>query len=255
MLTLENISRDVAGIILDKLTYIDCKNFSMCNNNLNRFCDEKYFYNRTMRMYQSTIKNKRQTTWRKHVMEIENYIERLQYKYNHKYNDDKDKNPRLLFRAKFITRQREFTFNNALIEACKISDLELVEYLIDLGADVNVGLGLPVESVCQSGRSEANQLEILKYLMKKGLDLKNTYQLLSVAASRNRFEIVKYLIENNCPNSENGMALVNASDNGNLKMVKLLTKHYNPHGGLAHAISRATKKGHIDVVKYLEQFV
>lgn len=253
---IENVSKDVASLILDDLDSTDCENFSMCSLTCYKLCDEKYFHNRALRMYPLTIRRKKQNTWRKHVLETESYIKLLNDQYNHEYYDSSDRNPRLLYKARELVRQVGFDFFSvALVEACRIGNLELVQYLVERGADVNFSDGYPIKYTAHSGRSEAQQFEILKYLVENGdnvkiSDLSN--HVLSIACSRNRFEFVKYLVENGANiNVENGIPFKFACEIGNLEMVKYLVEKGVDIPNDGQAISRAIRKGHTAVVEYL----
>jgi ankyrin repeat protein len=104
----------------------------------------------------------------------------------------------------------------ALAGASQRGHLEIVKLLLSptVGADVNASKALAV----------ASDLEIVKFLIENGADVNaNNGVALDYASRNGNLEIVKFLLENGADvNANNGAALAGASQRGHLEIVKLL---------------------------------
>lgn len=156
------------------------------------------------------------------------------------------------------------TLSDKLIDAIENNDINLVNDLIDEGADLNpinyyLGKG-PLISVCLAGN-----IEIVKILIDKGADVNATNEydstaLISVSFfPRNYPEIMKYLVQQgadvNAKNNFGYTALIMVSIRGNLEGVKYLVTHganiniKRKYGNTA--LIYAAKDGDLKMVKYL----
>ena len=151
-----------------------------------------------------------------------------------------------------------------LIEVCnkKDGDIEKVNELVDMGADVNAKLDSDFTALM--GASYKGHKEIVELLIKKGADVNqkdnNGYTALINASLKGSKEIVKLLIQNgadvNLHNIYGRTALIGASELGNKEVVELLIQHgadvnqKNIHGQNAMFLaSDETRKVIINAVK------
>ncbi len=258
---IQTISKDVGSIIFDLLSYPDIQNFSISNKSIYFMINEKYFYNRTFVMYPSTIKNKTQDTWRKHVIESEYYISKLYNEFGEYYNDNDEMNPRLFYITRYLLHKFKYKkqifhlhVDKILTLGCELGVLELVKYAINRGANIEK---INVFNLCSKGPLKFNndRVNTIKYLMEKGVRL-DSIGLLTPVCSKNRFEILKILVENNYPNNEKSEPLFKSCLSGNLNMVKYLLKNYNFNKqNINDAISLANENKKFAIARYLNKIL
>ena len=158
----------------------------------------------------------------------------------------------------------------ALEVALKKENWEMLKYLVEHGADIEVNDNFgwsPLTSASLNGK-----FEVVKYLVELGADVNaennSGWSPLISATYYGNLEIVKYLIKNGADINHYlyidgryyGNALIFASMNGDLEMVKYLVEHgadVNSKGddgwnALMYA-SMNRYKGHSDVSKYLTE--
>ena len=129
------------------------------------------------------------------------------------------------------------------------SNLEIVKYLVDNGADIYSGNNSPLMNAVGNGR-----LEIIKYLVEKGVNIHaRNDDALAEASKKGHLEIVKYLIKNGADiHTKNDCALIWASLKNNFEIVKyLVEKGANIHAKNDEALKYASACGYFDIVKYL----
>lgn len=74
--------------------------------------------------------------------------------------------------------------------AAQLGHLELVQYLVELGADPQSDDNLPIKQACESGH-----LQVVKFLVEKGADIRaENDEALKRAAQNGRLHVVKYLV-------------------------------------------------------------
>ena len=118
--------------------------------------------------------------------------------------------------------------NKELLEAVKKGNLEIVKYLVGIGADVNAEDN-DGWTALMSGASGGN-LNVVKYFIEKGADVnaKGGWNITALmgGAWNDNLEIVKYLIgigaDVNAKNYEGWTALMSGVCRGNLEIVKYL---------------------------------
>jgi ankyrin repeat protein len=116
-------------------------------------------------------------------------------------------------------REYIMNLNDQLVEAAEAGDLEVVKYLVTKGVDVTNGENHAVQLASQNGH-----IDMVKYLISQGADINaGGNHVVSLASWGGHLEMVKFLVSQG--------ANVNASDNNALFMAA--------HGG------------HSEVVKYL----
>lgn len=98
--------------------------------------------------------------------------------------------------------------------------------------------------------SREGELDIVKFLLNKGVNLQADNKPLEAASIFGYSEIVKYLVENGANVTDN--ALIWASRSGNLELVKYLVDHgANIHANNENSLLTAVVSGYLDIVKYL----
>ena len=163
-----------------------------------------------------------------------------------------------------ISESKNFYNFTPLTFASDKGNLEIVKLLVENRASINaedgsegntvIGLPAPGEGtflVCNTALTKAiekGNLEIVKYLVENGADIKDndSNTALTVASRNGNLEVVKYLVENgadiNDKDNYGDTALMVASWNGNLEVVKYLVENgadidENSHGKTALMIA------------------
>jgi len=157
--------------------------------------------------------------------------------------------------------------NTALIEASKGGHLEVVEYLVDNGADVNVESEHGWTALLVA--SLDGHIEVIKYLVEKGADINHQERVyyntaLQLASQMGRIEIVEYLIRNGADTSK--MTIVDYVNCGwFLKVKEAIESGENPNQRIQRPyddgrgtieesntlLINASLFGHVEIVKYL----
>ena len=131
-------------------------------------------------------------------------------------------------------------------DSAAAGNLAVVKLFVDAGKDVN---GWKLHLAARSGH-----LEVVQYLVEQGADVGTLHG----AAHFGHLSIVKFLVAQgaNVNAVNNGTALHNAASSGNLAVVRYLVEQgadvnaTNDWGGTARSL--AEKEGHTEVVAYLE---
>lgn len=149
-------------------------------------------------------------------------------------------NPELLARYIKLNGLTEF------LPATEKGDLDKIKLLISHGFDIKLYEQEILNRVCRYG-----QLEILKYLVENGDDVKKCPSSLLTSVNYDYWEVAKYLIDNGIDLSTDE-SIVTVSHSGNLEMVKYLVEHNaNIHVCNDLAVGYASENGHLEIVKYL----
>lgn len=110
------------------------------------------------------------------------------------------------------------------------------------------------KSMAMVAASEEGNIDIIEFLLKEGIDVNYQSGLaLTSAASNNQIEAVEFLIENGADvRIDNSLALELACMNENIDIAEMLLDNgANPDTGKGRALRRACTNGHIDIVKLL----
>jgi hypothetical protein len=94
--------------------------------------------------------------------------------------------------AFLITLGADINYRNgsAIRHASKKGDFKTVKYLVERGSDITVMNNRPVINACGNGH-----LKVVKYLVEQGADITDNGNLAVITASKNgKFELVKYLV-------------------------------------------------------------
>lgn len=150
-----------------------------------------------------------------------------------------------------------------LIKAAESGHLNVVQYLVKHGADINVRTKF--ENTALMGASLFGYLDIVKYLVAQGADVNDQNvggeTALMRAAVQRHLGIVKYLFHNganiNAQDRFGGTTLMKGAFYGSLNIVKYLIKHganINAKDDNGYtALMRAVLEGQLNIVKYLIQ--
>ena len=109
-------------------------------------------------------------------------------------------------------------YNTALRDASENGYLEIVQYLVNNGANVN-SLSRFIHIIAENGH-----LDIIDYFVKKGINLHYDNDLpLRAAAERGQLDVVKYLVDIGLDiNSDSNYCLRKAAENNHLDVVNFL---------------------------------
>ncbi len=144
------------------------------------------------------------------------------------------------------TKTKTSTIDHVMREACKRGCLDIVQYLILIGATLNDRYNIHSHIFTAS---RYGHLNVVKYLVSIGVDIHNDAAL-RIAAMEGRLDVVKYLISTGYADID--CALRAASEKGHLNIVKCLIHNgANVHSIDDYAVRWAARNGHLDVVKYL----
>ena len=140
------------------------------------------------------------------------------------------------------------SINKGLIEAIRYGHLEVVKYLVLMGANIHYANDY---AICLS--SERGHLEIVKYLITKGANFRaNDDVAIRYAAEKGHLEVVKYLhIQGSNINAKDSWVIYFASIHGYLKIVKYAVEN----GGIInnYSLLNAWNFEQFEVVKYLAE--
>ncbi len=141
----------------------------------------------------------------------------------------------------------------ALRYACAYGHLEVVKYLVSIGADININSKWPALFYA----SEHMQEEIIRYLISIGANIhSNTEYALYAACSNNKLQLVKYLVSLGADihvKEENESIMTTcAVERGHLDILKYLVSiGADIDGGKDRLVTIASRQGYLHIVKYL----
>jgi ankyrin repeat protein len=152
--------------------------------------------------------------------------------------------------VRFLIRQYlkpKLAANYALEHMTYKISVPIVELLLELGADVNVGQGAPLEYACEQGYTD-----VVHFLLANGAQ--PHAKALAAAARTGRMELVQSLIQRGVhPTAGGNAALLAAAEHGQTVMVEFLLQHgadKNPED-MDKALVLATKFSKPQVAKLL----
>jgi ankyrin repeat protein len=144
----------------------------------------------------------------------------------------------------------------ALMIACINNHLDVVELLLEKGADANIqGAEFPLHWACEN-----NNMEMVRLLVKYGADVHVKRKYGNSLAYARSLEIVQFLIDHGADvnaRGETSNALVKASEKDHLNIVRVLIEHgadVNAKGMKVehgNALFAASSEGNYDIVKLL----
>lgn len=150
--------------------------------------------------------------------------------------------------------KKRFECETPILVACENGNVELIQLLINEGADVNVSkhlAGTPLINACEVG-----DICVVELLLQNGANVSlidvDGKTPLRIARVKRHFDIIKILIEKGCGNGDK--TLSSACYEGDLNAVKTLIKagaDVNLKENVIAPIKAACLAGHADVVKEL----
>lgn len=181
---------------------------------------------------------------------------------------------KMYFNTKFTSESfYKFNIDRALIYAAYHGRLEIVKYLISIGADAKCGtktcfdsriseltedvmfypyLGTDCGTDCAlTFAAFNNHIEIVKFIVDNGSYMDPTEALWS-AISKGNMKMVKYLLSKNAHvPKKNDFAITTTIANGHLEILKLLITNTNEIESGSDYLVEAIRNNHLSVVKYL----
>lgn len=133
--------------------------------------------------------------------------------------------------------------------AVNANNLEIIKFLVEYGADVHYNDNYSLREASRSGR-----LDILMYLVNEcNIDPAINNNEVLVAASKNgHIDIVKFLLDHPKVTTIDNYALSEAVSNGNIDIVKLLVEHgADAKSCYDFAMKYAANKGYSKTIKYI----
>jgi ankyrin repeat protein len=144
------------------------------------------------------------------------------------------------------------------IERFENAKIEMVKYLVEKYYETNIDIEYRGKTTLFFAIEEDN-MNIVKYLIEKGANLKNIPNSVDIAAKNNNLTMIKYLVENGADinhkeGPEETTALISASVKGYLDIVKYLStnsdiNHKNKNG--YSALHESSIMDYDDIVKHL----
>lgn len=139
------------------------------------------------------------------------------------------------------------TRDDCFIVACKVGNVDVMKYLIELGVDIHTTIEAGFRLACMNGH-----IDVVKYLV-----LNQDFKDCNAHGFRNacwygRIDVVKYLVLINKDTiDEEGFRL--ACMNGRIDIVRYIVENtnINIHGRRGANLRGAYLNGHIDIVQYL----
>jgi ankyrin repeat protein len=146
------------------------------------------------------------------------------------------------------------TLNKSLVAAITSNNLELIEFLIANGSDVEYKNGLPLKTA-----SLKENLQTISILIENGANINtNNGFVLRMACTKNNLEMIKLLLnlgaDINVGNLEASLLkspLSSAAGKGNIEIVKLLLEYKIEIPYLNNALSTALFKNNLEIAKLL----
>ncbi len=214
--------KDLDVLLLNKLKPKDFLKMCCINKSYINICNETFFKNKTISEYPESVpykdylyKDLSTKSWKKHYLDILKYVHLLRERkivYIDRY-----KSPELFYTARIYVRG-EFNVNYVLVKACLYGDMNMVKYLIDIGADVKDEDNRALRVALRH-----NHLEIAKLLVEKG-----EIKFLSDAS-----EEIEYAIRTQ-----------------DLEVLQFLEK-FNLNFAHEEYLTKAIKTNNIDIVEFL----
>lgn len=222
-------------------------------------CNDQFFQTRLLRNYPDTLRSKpADITYKAWYLKVIYSVAKLKEKFQYEYIGGNPMNQLKIIsigcRGKPCDWQTSVKSETTLYNSALHNEIILVKQLLDLGADIHSYDDGPIKIAISQ-----NHLELVKYLIERGapIDIPTKSGYFSVglaeASYKGYLDIVKYLIEKGANiHIDNDHSIILASSQGHLEVVKYLVEHgANVHVDDERALKLASGNGHLEVVKYL----
>ncbi len=207
----------------------------------NDVCDDN-FLRRRLSKYPGIEKYKSSQSWKQFFLSVIFYISKMKENYEYEYtNGDFKKQYQLL--KKFHN-----DLETLMDEAIQQKEYSLLFYVVEKGIDQRL-LDIALYMLAGDGN-----LEMVKYLIKKGADINSNMRVpLTMAVRNGHYNLVKYLVESGSLIPT--YILTPASSRGYFDIVKYLVEKKGDINGeeLNEALEQAKKNKRYDIVKYLRE--
>jgi hypothetical protein len=184
--------KDVDRHILLLLSDTDLMECCSVNKYFFSICDDKFFYSKLYLCYPETLSYYRiSETYKLYFLKVSYYIYKMRRHYGYSYIGGDCKKQFSIFKNIKLEIHYLHLFDKTLLfEAATKGEIYLVKYCI--------GKEKIIENITTAACMAANnnQLEVVKYLVNLGADIfRNNNYALVVACEKGYLEIVKYLVE------------------------------------------------------------
>ena len=238
--------RDIDPIILENLEDKDLVSYCLVNKKAKELCqDQTFWYNRLRSRFPQIdlelMAKVKTGSW------SDVYIEMVQFVRSVNRDILSGNKEEVISFISFKDKDL------ALKWASKNGHLDIVKYLVEIGASVHSQHDWALIEASHYGH-----LEVVKYLVKEGANIHSQHDRALINASGNgHLDIVKYLVKEGANiHGLNDHALILASENGHLDIVKYLVENgADIHAGNDEALRWASQKGHLEVFNYLKSLM
>src|SRR5581483_2115027 len=258
-------STDIKRLIANFLDDKDIPNYCIINKNQYlTVCNEQFFKNILLQRYPDTLnwfgklENRlcdtleyRDISFKRWYLSIIYYVDLLNNEYGFNYKKYNKGNPKEQYEI-FGKLNNKKNMNELLILASEKSELSLIKFALDNGANIHAYHDMALRWASSNG-----DLEIVRYLFEHGVNInvKDDYAL-QLASESGHLGVVKYLVEKGANIHTNAdYPLRWASRKGHLEVVKyLVDQGANIHINTDYPLRWASQHGYLEVVKYLIEY-
>lgn len=142
------------------------------------------------------------------------------------------------------------------LELIKNHELEGLVILVEVLKDLDPDVEIRAPELCLCTAAFKGHLEVVKYLVSKGADVRwKSSRALQRAARMGHLNIVKYLVEvGSNIHADDDFAIAEATKMGHLEVVKYLVEQGSNLSSYGNrAVHNAIENGREDVLEYLKQ--
>lgn len=209
----------------------------------NEVCNDNFLRRRLLSKYPGIEKYKSSESWKQFFLSTTFYTSKMKEDYEYEYTSgDFKKQYQLL-------KKFHDNFDSLMDEAIQQKEYSLLFYIVEKGIDQRL-LDITLYMLAVDGN-----LEMVKYLIKKGADINSNMRMpLRMAVRNGHYNLVKYLVENGALIPT--YILTPAITRGNFDIVKYLVEKKEDINSeeLNDALEQATENKSYNIVKYLQQF-
>jgi hypothetical protein len=244
---IKDVDREILSKLDDKELLKTC---SINKYTWNTVCDDAFLRRRLTIKYPKIEQyKKKEESWKSFFLKAIHYIALMKEKFDYEYTFGNFVSQYNLLK-KYNYRVQKKKYDYLLIIFASAGELALTIWCLNKGVKINTKNDALISA------SILGHLEVVKYLVEKGVDV-NTQSsaALRFASQYGKLEVVKYLLENGADiHSRNDEALILASQNGHLDVVRYLVENgADVHAQTDAALSWAVEFGYLEVENYLKK--